>query len=334
MKIALFSSKSYDSEYFSEANTEYDFGITHFEGRLRTRTAHLAAGFDAVCVFVNDQVDRECIGILKEHGVKAIALRCAGFNNVDLAAASEAGISVLRVPAYSPEAVAEHALALILTLNRKTHKAFNRVRDGNFSLERLTGFNISGKTVGVIGTGKIGTSFAHIMQGMGCRVLAYDRYPNPDLEKTGLEYVSLEGLLGRSDILSLHCPLTPETAYLINRQTLGMMKPGVMLINTSRGALVNTNDVIEALKSGHVGYLGIDVYEQEEKLFFKDRSEQILQDDQIARLMTFPNVLITAHQAFFTREALVQIALTTLANLQDISEGKNCPNDVVYEGAN
>jgi len=236
MKIALFSSKSYDSEYFTLAAKEFGHEITHFETRLRARTANLAKGFDAVCVFVNDMVDRETIGILRELGVKKIALRCAGFNNVDLLAAQEAGLVVLRVPAYSPESVAEHALALILTLNRKTHKAFNRVRDGNFSLERLIGFNISDKTVGVIGTGRIGATFTRMMQGMGCKVLAYDQYKNEELIKRGVEYVGLEKLLGQSDIISLHCPLTPETAYLINRQTLSMMKPGVMLINTSRGA--------------------------------------------------------------------------------------------------
>jgi len=330
MKIALFSSMSYDVEYFSKALEGFDHEITHFETRLRTRTAHLAAGFDAVCVFVNDVVDRDTIGILKSYKVKAIALRCAGFNNIDLLAAREAGISVMRVPAYSPESVAEHALALILTLNRKTHKAYNRVREGNFSLERLTGFNVSGKTVGVIGTGKIGTAFAKIMKGMGCRILAYDSYPNEELGKGLLEYVGLERLLGQSDIVSLHCPLTPETAYLVNRQTLAMMKPGVMLINTSRGALINTNDVIESLKNRQLGYLGIDVYEQEEKLFFRDRSEEILQDDEIGRLMTFPNVLITAHQAFFTREALVEIARTTLQNLSESEVDKTLSNEVVY----
>jgi D-lactate dehydrogenase len=330
MKIALFSSKSYDQEYFNMAAPKYSHEITHFETRLRVRTAHLASGFDAVCIFVNDIVDRETIGILKSHGIKAVALRCAGFNNIDLLAAREEGIIVVRVPAYSPESVAEHALALILTLNRKTHKAYNRVREGNFSLERLIGFNLSGKTVGVIGTGRIGAAFAKIMEGLGCHILAYDRYPNKDLENEGLEYTGLEKLLGQSDIISLHCPLTPETAYLINRQTLAMMKPGVMLINTSRGALINTQDVIESLKSRHVGYLGIDVYEQEEKLFFRDHSEEILQDDQIGRLMTFPNVLITAHQAFFTREALVQIADTTLQNLSDLEEGKALVNQLIH----
>jgi D-lactate dehydrogenase len=331
MKIALFSSKSYDAEYFSEAAKGFKHEITHFETRLRARTAHLAQGHDAVCVFVNDVLDQETISILKQEGVKAIALRCAGFNNVDLAAAAEAGIRVMRVPAYSPESVAEHALALILTLNRKTHKAYNRVRDGNFSLEKLTGFHVSGKTVGVIGTGKIGAAFIRIMSGMGCGVLAYDKFPSEQLKQDGIEYVGLEKLLSASDIISLHCPLTPETAYLINKQTIGMMKTGVMLINTSRGALINTNDVIGALKEGKVGYLGIDVYEQEEKLFFRDRSEEILQDDEIARLMTFPNVLITAHQAFFTREALVQIASTTLMNLAAFEEEKALINEVVYE---
>ena len=285
-------------------------------------------GHEAVCVFVNDVVDRETIYILNELEIKVIALRCAGFNNVDMMAAAETGIRVVRVPAYSPESVAEHALALILTLNRKTHKSYNRVREGNFSLERLTGFNISGKTVGVIGTGKIGAAFARIMLGMACRVLAYDMHPNEQLSQSGVVYVENETLLKESDIISLHCPLTPETTYMINRQTLRMMKPGVMLINTSRGALLNTNHVIKALKKGQVGYLGIDVYEQEEKLFFKDRSEEILQDDEIARLMTFPNVLITAHQAFFTREALEQIATTTLRNLEELEQGIELSNEV------
>lgn len=330
MKIALFSSKSYDSEYFTLANGEFNHDITHFEARLRGRTAHLAEGFDAVCVFVNDQVDHETIRVLNELNVKGVALRCAGFNNVDLAAAQSAGLAVVRVPAYSPRSVAEHALALILTLNRKTHKAYNRVREGNFSLEKLTGFNVGGKTVGVIGTGKIGKAFLQIMAGMGCDILAYDTFPDETLQKQGVAYVGLEQLLSGSDIISLHCPLTPETNYMINRETLSLMKPGAMLINTSRGALINTNDVIRSLKDRHLGYLGIDVYEQEEKLFFRDRSEEILQDDEIARLMTFPNVLITAHQAFFTHEALGQIARTTLQNLKDLEEGRVLVNEVRF----
>ncbi len=328
MRIALFSSTSYDKEYFENARQAFKFDITHFETRLRSRTAHLTAGFEAVIVFVNDEIDRQTIGILKEHGVSLVALRCAGFNNVDLAAAAEAGLRVVRVPAYSPEAVAEHALALILTLNRKTHKAYNRVRDGNFSLERLTGFNLSGKVVGVIGTGKIGAVFASIMSGMGCRVVAFDLFPNEALKQSGLEYVSFEKLLNVADIISLHCPLTTETTYLVNKKTLNMMKPGVMLINTSRGALINTNDVIASLKNHKLAYLGIDVYEQEEKLFFRDRSEQILQDDEIARLMSFPNVLITAHQAFLTREALEQIAATTLESLNSFKNGAELLNEV------
>lgn len=279
-------------------------------------------------VFVNDELDKECITILKAHGVSLIALRCAGFNNVDLAAAADAGLTVVRVPAYSPEAVAEHALALILTLNRKTHKAYMRVREGNFSLERLTGFNLNGKVVGVIGTGKIGAAFASIMKGMGSRVVAYDLFPNETLEQSGLEYMELDQLLSVSDIISLHCPLTPETTYLIKEETLRLMKPGVMLINTSRGALIKTNDVISSLKNRQLGYLGIDVYEQEEKLFFRDRSEQILQDDEIARLMSFPNVLITAHQAFLTREALEQIAAVTLENIKAYLNDKKLLNEV------
>jgi D-lactate dehydrogenase len=332
MKIAFFSSTSYDTQYFEAANNSYHFEITYFEARLKSRTAHLASGFNAVIVFVNDEIDRETIGILKEHGVSIVALRCAGFNNVDLAAADDAGISIVRVPAYSPEAVAEHALALILTLNRKTHKAYNRVREGNFSLERLTGFNLNGKTVGIIGTGKIGASFASIMTGMGCKVVGYDKFPNEKLQGLGLEYVTLERLLSLSDIISLHCPLTSETTHIIHKKTLELMKPGVMLINTSRGALINTNDVIDSLKKGHMGYLGIDVYEQEEKLFFRDRSEQILQDDQIALLISFPNVLITAHQAFLTKEALEQIASITLGNLKSFNAGEKLQNEVKQIG--
>lgn len=333
MNIAFFSTKSYDTEYFTSANKEFKHEITFFEARLKHKTAYLAKGYKVICVFVNDEVDRETISILNELGVKMIALRAAGFNNIDLKAAEEAGILVTRVPAYSPQAIAEHALALILTLNRKTHKAYNRVREGNFSLERLTGFNLAGRTCGVIGTGRIGSALCTIMKGLGCTVLAYDQYPNEALQQAGVVYCGLEKLLSESDIVSLHCPLTPETSYIINKQTLSMMKRGAMLINTSRGALVNSNDTIEALKSGHLGYLGIDVYEQEEKLFFRDHSEEVLQDDQIARLMTFPNVLITAHQAFFTREALEQIARTTLKNISDFEAGKEAENAVRFHAA-
>lgn len=332
MKIAFFSSKTYDSEYFKKINSAFSHELTFFEARLKQSTAKLAAGFDAVCVFVNDKLDAETIKLLKKNGVKAIALRCAGFNNVDLTAAHKANIPVLRVPAYSPHAVAEHALALILTLNRKTHKAFNRVREGNFSLERLTGFNVYKKTMGVIGTGRIGAVFCEIMLGMGCRVLAYDHYQNKVLEEKGVVYCSeLEDVLKQSDIVSLHCPLSSETHHIINKKALDMMKKGAMLINTSRGGLINTKDVVAALKSQQLGYLGIDVYEQEEKLFFKDLSEIIIEDDLIARLVSFPNVLITAHQAFFTSEALNQISTVTLQNLSDFENGKQSENEVKVE---
>lgn len=292
-------------------------------------TVNLTKGYDAVCVFVNDRLNAEVIAGLKENGIKLIALRCAGFNNVDLEAANQNGIKVVRVPAYSPHAVAEHAVALILTLNRKTHKAYNRVREGNFSLERLTGFDLYGKTVGVIGTGKIGQAFCNIMQGFGCKVLAFDLIEDKELALRGIEYLPLMDVLQQSDVISLHCPLNEQTSHLINKQTIGMMKEGAMLINTSRGGLIDTVDVIEGLKSGRIGYLGLDVYEQEEKLFFKDLSENVIQDDLIMRLLSFPNVLITAHQGFFTEEALVQIAQTTLDNIDAFEAGKPLKNAVI-----
>lgn len=328
MRIAVFSTKSYDRDYFNRYNTAPAQELEYFEAPLNAQTANLTQGFQAVCVFVNDKLDAETIAAIAHNGVKLIVLRCAGFNNVDLAAAKQHGISVRRVPAYSPEAVAEHAVALMLTLARKTHKAYNRVRENNFSLERLNGFNIHGRTVGVIGTGKIGQAFAGIMQGFGARVLAYDLYPSKLLQDKGVAYVQLEQLMAEADIISLHCPLTPETKYLINRDTIHQMKPGVMIINTSRGALINTKDALVGLKQGRIGYLGIDVYEQEEKLFFKDLSESIVEDDMIARLMSFPNVLITAHQGFFTHEALEQIALVTLRNIRDFEAGLENENEV------
>ncbi len=328
MRIAFFSTKSYDREFFEKYNDNPDIDITFYEARLKQSTVNLTAGFKAVCVFVNDKINASVITGLKENGVLLIALRCAGFNNIDLEAADKAGIKVVRVPAYSPEAVAEHAVALILTLNRKTHKAFNRIREGNFSLERLTGFNLHGKTVGVIGTGKIGASFCRIMKGFGCEVIAHDLYPSEELISLGIKYCEKDILFTRSDIISLHCPLIPETKHIINRQAYGKMKKGVMLINTSRGALVNTEDTIEALKEEKLGYLGIDVYEQEEKLFFRDFSESIIKDELITRLTTFPNVLITAHQAFFTREALEQITLTTLYNIYRFINGEKLINEV------
>lgn len=318
MKVAVFSTKPYDKDYLDRANEQGKHELMYFESSLKPKTVRLAENSDAVCVFVNDSLNKEVIESLAALKVKAIVLRCAGFNNVDIESAWNNQIKVLRVPAYSPNAVAEHAVALIMALNRKTHKAYNRVREGNFSIERLTGFELSGKTVGVVGTGKIGSVFASIMKGFGCTVVATDAFQNQSLIKSGVTYLPLDQVLRISDIVSLHCPLTPETNHLINKETLSVMKKGVMLINTSRGKLIDTDAAIEALKEGRLGYLGIDVYEQEEKLFFKDLSEIVILDDKISRLMTFPNVLITAHQAYFTDNALTQIAQTTLQNLSDI----------------
>jgi D-lactate dehydrogenase len=326
MKIAFFSTQPYDKEYFERYNNKHE--IIYFEAQLNDQTVNLAKGYDAICAFVNDQLNATVIKALADTGVKLIAQRCAGFNNVDVAAAIENNITVVRVPAYSPHAVAEHALALIMTLNRKTNKAYNRVREGNFSLDRLTGFDLYGKTVGVIGTGKIGQCFAHIMIGLGCKVLAFDLIANKDLEAAGVEYHSLMHVLEQSNIVSLHCPLTEQTKHLISNHTLGVMKKGAMLINTSRGALIDTVAAIDALKTGKLGYLGIDVYEQEEKLFFHDLSENIIEDDVIMRLLSFPNVLITSHQGFLTDEALTQIALVTLKNVDDFEQGRKLENKV------
>lgn len=326
MKIAFFSTQPYDKEYFERHNRQHE--IIYFEAQLNEQTVNLANGCNAICAFVNDQLNATVIKTLSEAGIKIIALRCAGFNNVNLAAAKENNMVIVRVPAYSPHAVAEHALALIMTLNRKTHKAYNRVREGNFSLNRLTGFDLYGKTIGVVGTGKIGQCFAHIMLGLGCKVLAFDLVANKDLETAGVEYLPLMNVLKQSDIISLHCPLTEQTKHLINKDSLAAMKKGSMLINTSRGALVDTKAAIEALKDEQLGYLGIDVYEQEEKLFFHDHSENIIGDDVIMRLMSFPNVLITSHQGFLTDEALTQIALVTLQNVSDYEAGKKLENIV------
>ena len=326
MKIAFFSAKPYDREFFNLHNKSYGFELEYFETHLGPHIVNAVESAEAVCVFVNDKLNEETIRVLASKKIKIIALRCAGFNNVDLEAARKFGIKVCRVPAYSPEAVAEHAVAMILTLNRKTHKAYNRVREQNFSLNGLLGFNLNGKTIGVIGTGKIGTAFCRIMLGFGVRILASDIIENEELKKSGVSYTSVDKLLELSDIISLHCPLTAQSHYLINKETVAKMKQGMMLINTSRGGLINTQDIIVALKKGQVGYLGIDVYEQEEKLFFRDLSGKIIEDDEIQRLMSFPNVLITAHQAFFTREALTQIAQITLDNIAQLSAGK-IPND-------
>ncbi len=329
MNIAFFTAKSYDKFYFNQLLPDTQHKITYFEDALNSETAVLASGFDAVCVFVNNMVDRETIELIADYGVKVIALRSAGINNVDLQAAQDAGLHVFRVPAYSPEAVAEHTAALILTLNRKTHKAYNRVRENNFSLEGLAGFNIHGKKVGVIGTGKIGVAFCKIMKGMGCSINAYDPYENEDVINMGGTYMKLDELLAKSNIISLHCPLIPETKHMIDKQTIDKMNDSPMLINTSRGGLINTGDVIDGLKEKKIGSLGIDVYEQEEDLFFQDLSEEVIQDDEIARLMSFPNVLITGHQAFLTKEALNEIAKTTLHNLTAYEAGDEVENRVL-----
>lgn len=326
MKLTVFSTQSYDRHFFDEINKKYKYEIVYLDLYLNAQTAKLASGSDAICSFVNDDIDKGVIKQLKKEGVRFIVLRCAGVNQVDLSAAADAGILVANVPAYSPEAVAEHAVAQLLTLNRKTHKAYNRVREGNFSLERLIGFNLFKKTVGVIGLGKIGLAFARIMHGFGCTVIGAD----PVAEKVPeyLKRVELDELFGKSDIISLHCPLIPDTRHIINRDTIKKMKKGVYLINTSRGGLIKTKDVIRGLKSAKIGALGIDVYEQEGELFFRDLSEKIIDDDDISRLMSFHNVLITAHQGFFTEEALTEIAAVTFRNLEQLNSGGECDNQV------
>jgi D-lactate dehydrogenase len=330
MKVAFFSTKAYDRQSFEEANANYHHELTFFDTQLNPKTAILAAEFPAVCMFVNDMADAATLELLASGGTRLLALRSAGFNNVDLQRAAELGIKVVRVPAYSPYAVAEHAVALVLMLNRKLYRAYNRVRDDNFSLEGLLGFDLHGCTVGIVGTGKIGMVFAQIMQGFGCSLLGYDAYPNPQFEAIDqARYVGLPELFANSDIISLHCPLLPETHHLIDAEAIAQMKPGVMLINTSRGSLIDTAAVIEGIKSGKIGYLGIDVYEQEDGLFFEDLSDTVIQDDTFQLLQSFPNVVITAHQAFFTRNALENIATTTLANITDFEQGQPLKNEVV-----
>jgi len=323
MKISFFSTQPYDKEFFNRYNDSFGFQVDFFETQLNPQTVNLVSETNAVCVFVNDLVNETVIEQLAAKNVKVIALRCAGFNNVDLIAAKKYKIKVCRVPAYSPQAVAEHAVALILTLNRKTHKAYNRVREQNFSLNGLLGFDLCGKTIGVIGTGNIGKAFCKIMLGFGCKVFAFDIIASKDLEAIGVQFMPLMDVLQHADIISLHCPLNDQTRYIINEETIKMTKKGVMLINTSRGALIDTASVIAALKSGHIAYLGIDVYEQEEHIFFRDLSAIVIEDDIIQRLMSFPNVLVTAHQAFFTKEALTQITLTTLRNTEELLKTNN-----------
>ncbi len=321
MKVAVFSTKPYDSDHLEQANQGRHEFVYH-EVALKPNSALLAQDCQAVCCFVNDQLDAPVLEQLAEQGVKLIALRCAGFNQVDLDRARALGLTLARVPEYSPHAIAEHTLGLILMLNRQLHRAYHRVRENDYSLNGLLGFDLAGKTVAVIGTGKIGRIFAGIMQGIGCRVLAYDPYPNQALVDGGVEYLSLEQIWPQADIISLHCPLTPENHHMINEQALAQMKTGVMLVNTGRGGLIDTKAVVVGLKSQKIGYLGLDVYEEEADLFFEDHSNQLLQDDVFARLITFPNVVITGHQAFFTREALTAIAETTLANLTHFEQGE------------
>lgn len=319
MRTILFSTQTYDRDSFLACSSELDL---HFQpARLTLDTAALAQGHAVVCAFINDDLSAPVLECLAEGGTQLIALRSAGYNHVDLHAAQQLGLTVVRVPAYSPHAVAEHAVALVLALNRRLHRAYNRTREGDFSLHGLTGFDLVGKRVGVVGTGQIGEVFARIMAGFGCALLAYDPYPNPAVEALGGRYVPLDELLAESDIVSLHCPLNDGTRYLVNSHSLQRMKRGAMLINTGRGALVETPALIEALKSGQLGYLGLDVYEEEANLFFEDRSDLPLQDDVLARLLTFPNVIVTAHQAFLTREALAAIARTTLDNISAWASG-------------
>jgi D-lactate dehydrogenase len=330
MKIAFFSSKPYDRQFFELANQNYQQNLVFFDVQLNEDTAILAQGCPVVCLFVNDQASDKVLAILAQHGTQLIALRCAGYNHVDLPKAAQLGLKVVHVPAYSPYGVAEHAVGLILALNRKLYKAYNRVRDDNFSLEGLLGFDIHGSQVGVIGTGKIGRCFAQIMQGFGCQVVGYDAFPNEAFTAiNNCRYVSLDELLSQADIISLHCPLLTETHYLINALTISQMKPGVMIINTSRGHLIDTQAVIEGIKSHQIGYLGIDVYEQEDSLFFEDHSDKIIQDDTFQLLQSFPNVMITAHQGFFTRDALTAIAETTLASIQDFEQGQPLCHQVI-----
>jgi D-lactate dehydrogenase len=329
MKIAFFDTKPYDREIFEMENQGFDNEIKFFKYHLTPETAYMAKGYEVVCVFVNDLVSEEVINTLHLGGTRLLALRCAGFNNIDIKAAA-GKIKIVRVPAYSPHAIAEHAIALILTLNRKIHRAYFRTRDANFSLHGLMGFDLHQKTAGVIGSGKIGKVLMQILKGFGMQVLAYDPYPDMDFfHKENITFVSLDELFKQSDIISLNCPLTKETEYLINQESISRMKPGVMLINTGRGKLIESKALIDALKSGQIGAAGLDVYEEESEYFFEDLSDRVLIDDVLARLLTFNNVIITSHQGFFTREALSNIALTTLQNIRQYAENKPMMNEVL-----
>ncbi|MEM7489994.1 MAG: 2-hydroxyacid dehydrogenase [Pseudomonadota bacterium] len=321
MRMTVFSAKPYDERFLGPRAEAEGHALAFLEARLTPETARLADGAEAVCAFVNDDLGAATLEVLAEVGVRLVALRSAGFNHVDLAAAERLGLAVARVPAYSPNAVAEHAMALILTLNRRIHRAYARVREGNFELDGLMGVDLHCKTAGVVGTGQIGAVLARILRGFGCEVLAFDPHPDPALESAGVRYVDLPALFAASDVIALQCPLTPDTHHLIDDDAVAAMKPGVMIVNTSRGAVVDTRAVIRGLKSGHIGALALDVYEEEGGLFFEDLSDRIIPDDVFARLLTFPNVLITGHQGFFTREALDGIAEVTIGNLTAFADG-------------
>ena len=328
MRVLMFSAKRYDRASFDACNGVHRHEIEYLDVRLDERTADLAAGYEAVCIFVNDVATAATSARLAELGVRVIALRCAGYNNVDVEAAKRVGVAIVRVPAYSPEAVAEHTLALILASDRHIHRAHHRVREGNFALDGLLGRGLHGATAGVVGTGRIGQHVARLLVAFGCTVLAHDPFVDGELVALGVRYVELEELWSKADIVALTCPLTAETFHLVNDAAIKSMKPGVMLVNTGRGALIDTAAVIEGLKSGHIGYLALDVYEEEGPLFFEDRSADVIRDDVFARLLTFPNVLLTAHQGFFTEPALRSIAATTLANIDDLEAGRSCPNQL------
>jgi len=333
LKISLFDSKPYDQEFFSKVNSrpEYGFDIHYLPGRLNIDTVPAIKGFDTACVFVNDNIDDKVIDKLSYYGIKLLALRSAGYNNVDLKHIF-GKIHVVRVPAYSPYAVAEHAIALMMALNRKTHRAYYRTRDNNFTLTSLLGFDMHGKTAGVIGTGKIGKVVMDILRGFGVRILAHDKYPDLEYaQKNNVEYTELDKIYRESDIITLHCPLTPESVHMINSESIGKMKNGVMIINTGRGKLIDTKDLISGLKTHKIGSAGLDVYEEEEEYFFQDFSAEAINDDVLARLMTFPNVIVTAHQAFFTREAIEKIAETTLENIRLFFSEGELPNEICYK---
>ncbi|CNI03400.1 D-lactate dehydrogenase [Yersinia thracica] len=326
MKLAVYSTKQYDRKYLELVNKDFGFELEFFDFLLSPKTAKMAAGCDAVCLFVNDDACRTTLEELKDAGVKILALRCAGFNNVDLVAAKELGIQVVRVPAYSPEAVAEHTIGMMMSLNRRIHRAYQRTRDANFSLEGLIGFNMHGRTAGIIGTGKIGVATMRILKGFGMRLLAYDPYPSQAALDLGAEYVDLKTLYAESDVISLHCPMTPENHHLLNKQSFEQMKDGVMIINTSRGGLIDSTAAIDALKQQKIGSLGMDVYENERDLFFEDKSNDVIQDDVFRRLSSCHNVLFTGHQAFLTEEALTSISTTTMQNIAQLKNGEHCPN--------